>query len=209
MPSPLYRKISGREGVKLNDIATIQTGYTLRGRLEPIERGGLPVIQMGDVSQRGIDTSKLSKMAGDGLADRYLVRSGDVLFRPRGDRTTACALGPELNEPAVALLPLIVIRPNRDVVTAAFLAWALNQPPAQQHFDASARGTSMRMVPKSSLDTLDLDVPPLAVQRLITEVDALAGRERMLVELMVEKREKLLSRLLAQAASRQSMKPGQ
>jgi len=189
--------------MRLTDICVIHTGYTARGRLEPATEEGVLAIQLGDISPRGaIKPEDLTRIQIEDPPERYLVRAGDVLFRSRGGRNTASALDKRLREPALAVLPLIVLRPNRNVVTPEFLAWAINQPPAQRHFDVAARGTNIRMIPRSSLDDLELDVPDIETQRRIVAVDALAERERELSQLAAETRRKMMSLILVERASR-------
>jgi hypothetical protein len=189
--------------MRLADACTIHPGYTVRGRLEPTAAGGVLAIQLRDVSPEGrVDPQCLTRVRLDGPADRYFVRAGDVLFRSRGERNTAAALDERLQAPALAVFPLLVLRPNRDVVTPEFLAWVINQPPAQRHFDGAARGTNIRMIPRSGLDDLELDVPDLATQRRILAVDALAERERELSRLAAETRRTLTSRILLARAGR-------
>ena len=192
--------------MRLADACTIHTGYTARGRLEPAAGGGVLAIQLRDISPEGIvDPERLTRVQLDGLADRYFVRTGDVVFRSRGERNTASALDERLQEPALAVLPLMVLRPKRDVVTPEYLAWAINQPPAQRHFDSAARGTNIRMIPRSSLDDLELDVPDIETQGKIVVVDALAERERELTRLAADTRRKMISLLLVERAN--SMRP--
>ena len=195
--------------MRLADTCTIHTGYTARGRLEPLAAGGVLAIQLRDISPEGrIDPERLARVQLEDLADRYFVRAGDVVFRSRGDRNTASALDDRLQEPALAVLPLMVLRPNLDVVTPEYLAWAINQPPAQRHFDAAARGTNIRMIPRSSLDDLDLDVPDIETQEKIVAVDALAERERALSQLAAETRRQMMSLILVERANRISPKIG-
>ncbi|MCE6967520.1 restriction endonuclease subunit S [Cereibacter sphaeroides] len=192
--------------MRLADACTIHTGYTARGRLEPAAAGGVLAIQLRDISPEGIvDPERLTRVQLEGLAERYFVRRGDVVFRSRGERNTASALDERLQEPALAVLPLMVLRPKRDVVTPEYLAWAINQPPAQRHFDSAARGTSIRMIPRSSLDDLELDIPDIELQKRIVAVDALAERERELAQLAAATRRKMISLLLVERAN--SMRP--
>lgn len=184
--------------MRLRDTCTIQGGFTARGKLDPTDIGGVPTIQLRDISTEGaIDPKHLARVALEGVADRYFVRAGDVLFRSRGDRTTACALDARFTEPVVAVLPLIVLRPKRDIVEPEYLAWVINQPEAQRHFDDTAYGVSVRMVPRSSLDDLEIDVPDLAAQRKIVAIDALAERERELSIMAADGRRRLTSMVLA------------
>lgn len=192
--------------MRLADACTIHTGYTARGRLEPATAGGVLAIQLRDISPEGIvDPERLTRVQLEGLAERYFVRTGDVVFRSRGERNTASSLDERLQEPALAVLPLMVLRPKRDVVTPEYLAWAINQPPAQRHFDSAARGTNIRMIPRSSLDDLELDVPDIETQGKIVVVDALAERERELTQLAADTRRKMISLLLVERAN--SMRP--
>lgn len=196
--------------MRLADACTIHTGYTARGRLEPTTAGGVLAIQLRDISSDGlVDPERLTRVQLEDLADRYFVRAGDVVFRSRGERNMASALDERLREPALAVLPLIVLRPNRNVVTPAYLAWAINQPPAQRHFDIAARGTNIRMIPRSSLDDLELDVPDIETQEKIVAVDALAERERELTQLAGETRRKMISLILVERASRMRPKTRQ
>lgn len=186
----------------LSAACSIHTGFTARGRLEPAESGGVPVIQLRDISAGGnIDVQGLTRVQFEGVLDRHFVRAGDVVFRSRGDRNTASALDEQLKEPAVAILPIMILRPKPDIVTPQYLAWAINQPAAQRQFDTTARGSKMRMVPRSSLESLELDIPDIETQKRIVEIDTLAERERTLAVLGAEKRRKLTSLILGDRAS--------
>lgn len=189
--------------MRLADACTIHTGYTARGRLEPTAVGGVLAIQLRDISPDGlVNPERLTRVHLDDLADRYFVRAGDVVFRSRGERNTASVLDERLREPALAVLPLMVLRPKRDVVTPEYLAWVINQPPAQRHFDSAARGTNIRMIPRSSLDDLELDVPDIETQTKIIAVEVLAKRERELSLLAAETRRKMMGLILVERASR-------
>ena len=196
--------------MRLLDISTIRTGYTVRGRLETAERGGLLTIQLGDISPDGsVNPEQLTRVCLGNLPDRYFVRAGDVVFRSRGERNTAFALDARFREPALAVLPLFVLRPKVDIVLPEYLAWAMNQPPAQRYFDSFARGTNLRMVPRASLDALDIDVPELETQRKIVAIDALAERERALSVLAADKRRQLTGLILADRAKDRRTSTGQ
>lgn len=187
----------------LPDVCTIHSGYTARGRLEGTDDGGVLTIQLGDISTDGnIHPERLTRVPLDDLPDRYFVRHGDVVFRSRGERNTASVIDKRLQEPALAVLPLLVLRPNTDVVLPEYLAWAINQPPAQRHFDLAARGTNIRMIPRSSLDDLAIEIPDIGTQKKIVAIDALAEQERALAILVAEKRRKMLSLILGERANK-------
>jgi hypothetical protein len=58
------------------------------------------------------------------------------------------------------------------------------------------------MIPRSSLDDLDLEIPDIGTQEKIVAIDALAEQERALAMLVAETRRKMLSMILVEQASR-------
>lgn len=186
--------------MKLDSICDIQMGYTAKRGLQAVELGGVPIIQLRDFADDGtIDPEALMAIQVEDADDRYLVGAGDVLFRSRGTRNTATALGAQFKFQALAVLPVVVLRANRERVLPEYLAWALNQPGAQRYFDAEAQGTSMRMISKSSLASLEVDLPDLVTQQSVVSASALAEKERRLMIELSNKRYALASACLSHA----------
>ena len=191
--------------MKLSSLCALQMGYTARSRLEPASEGGVLALQLRDISADGdIGIQTLSRVQLPDLSERYMVGSGDVVFRSRGERTTATAIDESMNERAVAILPLIILRPDPSFITPQFLAWSINLPANQRRLNESAQGASIRMVPKSALDELRIDVPDLATQRHIVAAANLALREAALAASVAEKSLSLTTLALANAAKRAS-----
>ena len=183
--------------MRIGEACTILTGYTSRVRLLSAEQEGSLVLQLGDVSTNGqVDPDRLTRVAFDNLPERYLVSRGDVIFRSRGVPNIAVALDDQFVERAVAVLPLFVLRPKPEIIRPEYLAWVINQPASQRHFDRVARGTTMRMVPRSGLEILEISVPPIETQRRIVAIDALAERERTLAILAANKRRAITGKIL-------------
>ena len=188
----------------LADICAVQIGYTARSRMQPThDAGGVLALQLRDVPADGeIRLETLSRVAIPGIAQRYLVSCGDVIFRSRGDRTTATVVPDAASEEIAAILPLIILRPDRSVATPEFVAWSINLPSTQRQLDASSQGGSLRMISKSSLEDLRIDVPDLATQHRIVAAASLARREAALAASLAEKRLTLTTLALADAARR-------
>ena len=188
--------------VKLRDICKIQIGYTARQRIRRATQHGTLTVQLRDVSPNGtVDPGRLTRRQVGDVPDRYLVGMGDVLFRSRSESNTASALDDRFCEPALAMLPLYILRPNIHVVLPEFVVWAINQPRAQRHFDRFARGTNMRMIPRAVLTGLEIALPGIEVQRRVVALDALAQRERTLSIRAVEQRRRLVARILGDLAA--------
>lgn len=184
--------------MRLIDLCHFQTGFTARGRLEPSFGDGQLALQLRDLREDGsIDMQGLQRFDLGLLSARYAVKPGDVVFRSRGQSTIAYVVPGAMAEPVVALLPLIILRPRLDIVTPEYLAWAINQPDAQRQIDAEAQGTSLRMIPKTSLEGIVVPVPDVGTQRLAVEVAQLSARETSLLHELAETRKIYTSRVLA------------
>lgn len=187
----------------LSRICSIQIGLTARGRLDSSEHGNVWALQLRDVSPNGtIAANNLTCIHVDPVPEKYLVRAGDVVFRSRGDRTTAAVIDTAFPVPTLAVLPLMILRPDPQMLSGAWLAWVINQEPAQRHFEESAQGTSLRMVSRSSLEKLKIPVPSIEVQQRILQLDALAERERELGDQLTFKRHELIRRVLVERAGK-------
>lgn len=194
--------------MRLRDVGTVHSGYTMRGRLEPVTQGGVLVIQPSDLDENGtIDVSGLIRV--DAPSGRSEVGNGDILFRSRGNRTFAYAVPGDLTEPAIAVMPLFIIRPYGDRVDSDYLAWVLNQSQAQTHFRLSSQGQSIQMVSKRVLEDAPITLPPLNQQQQIAVTAGLANRQLLLERRLVERRYTLLSLQLASTAQRFSGSPSQ
>lgn len=185
--------------MKLTSFATVSPGYSARSRLNSTGGDGLLAVQLGDVPANGdeIEPAGLKRVALTDVPSKYLVAPGDVVFRSRGEATTAAVVGDEFQEPALVLLPLLILRPDQKRVDSAYLAWTINQPSAQLQLQQEAQGGGMRMVSKSAVDDLDLPLPDLKTQRLVVEAARLAQKQRELETKLATLRDQMLRQQLA------------
>lgn len=187
--------------MRLSDLSDIHSGYTARGRLDPAPEGGVLALQLRDVGTTGeMSASDFQRYHLNKLSDRCFVRGGEVVFRSRGEPNAAAAIPDPLPEPVVVIVPLVIVRPDRSRILPEYLAWAINQPEAQRQLGAEAQGTSLRMIPKTVLENLQIALPDLPTQQSIVELDALARQEGQLLRRLAARRETLLSTILGEAA---------
>lgn len=192
--------------MRIEELCRIQMGYSARGALEAA-KNGVSVIQLRDAPQVGrIQFSELSRYFIEGDLDRYLVGSGDVLFRSRGDRPAAFVLGDDWEEPVVAAYPFMILRPDPAIVDPAYLAWSINQPPAQRFFDREKQGATIMAINRKSLALLPVSVPNLQTQKAIGELAELQKHETELLHQLAELRSQLNVALLLDIANQNSRK---
>lgn len=166
--------------VTLNSIADIHSGYQFRGRVEPDPNGDVAVIQVKDLRDDAeLQPDLLTRVALDKPLGPHQVSLGDVLFLSRGHRLFATALTVPLHRTIVPGY-FYIVRPRTADVIPEYLAWYINQAPAQNRLKPSHAGTHMPIVPKSAFDQLEIELPSLNIQRAIVALDQLARRERQL-----------------------------
>lgn len=106
-------------------------GYSFRSRLETDAQGDVAVIQMKDIDDANLlHHEGLLRVQMLDLRERHLVQVGDLLFRSRGVTYSAALVGGSLGC-AVLAAPMLLIRPQTEVVEPAYLQWFINHPSTQ------------------------------------------------------------------------------
>jgi hypothetical protein len=170
---------------------------------------GVRAIQLRDTAtDGGLTGDNAGAYRLDPIPQRYWAKPGDVLFRSRGDHNTATCL-PSSFEPAVAVLPLVILRSRSEALEPAYLAWLINQAPAQRHFDSCAQGQNIRMISVRCLADLEIPLPGIQTQRAIAQLDSLARRECVLTHRLAERRQQIVTLALLEKAQRDTRNPEQ
>jgi restriction endonuclease S subunit len=127
----------------------------------------------------------------------YLLKKGDVLFASRGERRRAAVVEEYL--PNTIFSSQLLACATDESVLPAYLAWYINQQPAQRYLDENATGSYIRNVTKDAFGHLLVPVPPLETQRKIVEIYRLGLRENQLLEEIRKKRGQLVELALLQS----------
>ncbi len=187
--------------LKIKQLATVQMGYSFRSRLEASRSGEVAVIQMKDLlKDNTVGCKKLVKIEMDRVKKHHLVQKGDLVFRSRGQITTAAIL---LEDPgkAVVAAPLLRIRIAKpDKILPEYLNWYISQRDAQIFLASRAKGTVQKMISKQSIENLEVYLPILEQQKNIVDLARLSAREQTILGTLSEKRDQYISTLLMQLA---------
>jgi len=179
----------------LKDIAEITSGHLFRLAIEPVGDGKYRVVQIKDTSDNVIDWAKLPRVNIDGVRENLLLQEGDILFRSRGDKNTA-VVTKDCPGNCVAASQLFIIRLKEQAFLPDYLAWYINQKPAQHYFNQNARGSYIRLINKQVLGLLKVSAQPLDVQQKIISVHQLSLKEKRLVAKIQKKRDQLIDAVL-------------
>ena len=185
----------------LRDISEIRAGYTFRGRIEPKSGGRYCVVQIKDLDIDGLfQPGELLRTTLPHVNSNYLVRRGDVLFVARGERKRAVVVDDILPN-TIFGAQFFNCRP-KSAIDPTYLAWFINQKPAQHYLEQHSRGSNVRIVTKESLGQLVVTVPPLEIQQKIARVYRLSQQEMKLFAEIQAKRSQLVEIALLQSLSR-------
>lgn len=187
--------------VHITDIADINIGYQFRAKIEPADDGTHAVIQIRDFDDnRNLKTAELSRVKIDKPVEQFHVSKGDILFLSRGHRNWAAPIGEDLNN-AIAASHFFILKIKSADVMPEYLAWYLNQAPAQEYLHNNARhGTHMPLIPLFAFKGLSVDVPQKEMQGKIVELSKLKEKEKLLVAMLEEKRGRLINEVCLKAA---------
>ena len=188
---------------RVKELATVQTGYSFRSRLEAVEDGNLAVIQMKDLlDSNTVSCDDLMRVDME-EKEHHFVKKGDLVFRSRGQMATSAVL---LDDPgkAVVAAPLLRIRVKRpDVILPEYLNWYISQRDAQIFLTSQARGSVQKMISKETIENLEVALPSLETQRNIVELAVLSAREHTLLQKLADARKQYLNATLMRMAIEQ------
>ena len=191
---------------RIKDIAEIQIGYQFRGRIEADPEGTHRVIQIRDFDAlQNLQVAGLCKVLPKYNAERYLVNKRDVLFLSRGHHNYAIPIKVAL-ENTIAASYFFILRIKTEQIIPEYLAWFINQAPAQGYLhNLARRGTHIPVVPKSVFENLKISIPDIETQEKIVRLNSLIEKERNLLSILQQKRT-LLTRSVCLKAARKDVK---
>lgn len=178
----------------LDEIASVQLGYSFRRGVKHDPAGSVCVVQMRDLGEDNVvDPSGLDRVDQD-LPQHHALECDDILLRSRGDSVSSAILRRDLGR-AVAAAPLLRIRATDTRILPEFLNWYINQPPAQLYFARHAEGSNVKMISPGALEALPVAIPTLEHQRALVDLAGLTVREKELVRELCRCRNDLLSQI--------------
>ncbi len=183
---------------KLIDYAEVKSGHPFRGSVPEVQNGLALTIQMRDVDvQNGVAWQTLARTNPSGRKEPDWLRPGDVLFLSRGAHNFAVFLD-QVPEKAICSQYFFVVRVNDARMLPAFLAWQINQGPAQGYLRKNAEGSDQLSIRRAILEGLPLVLPSLSQQRQLLRLTQTALQERRHMENMIRNREQQIAGIVAQ-----------
>ncbi len=175
----------------LAEVAEVRSGFALRRPIGEYPAGGVPLIQMQDVTPFGLtESSDLRTISPDAFRSDQVLNGGEVLFRSRAP--FCAAIVPLEAQGSIAAAPIYVIESDSKVLDSGFLCWYLNNPRTGRWIAQMASGSSIPFVGVSALGGIPIPLPPLDTQRTIASAWSDMLDHKRLTNQLIEQQEKLL-----------------
>jgi hypothetical protein len=194
----------------LRTFADIQIGYQAKARIKERARGTHRLIQSKDFdSFTRLRSENLTAFLPERKPETYSVRKGDILFRARGVVHFAYCIEDDLKD-TLAAGSFYILRMNNENLIPQFLAWWLNQSKAQAYFQSQIRSAGISsagisFVSKHTLSRLQVQIPPLSIQKKVVRIVTLARREQSLLDRLSSLRSRLVRAVCINAIQEQEI----
>lgn len=188
---------------KINQIAGIKAGFLFKEGISADKEGNVSVIQLKDLDEQGIlDLSKLQRITLANIDSKNFLAMGDVLLKAKTNHPVAGVIREQLPS-TIATAHYFIISVKNENILPGYLAWYLNQHPAQVFFNRNSGGTRIQVINKQTLGDLEVLIPDMETQKKIVKVFRLHQREQELIENIKEEKHKLISAQLLSTIAEQ------
>lgn len=168
-------------------IARISSGYPLRVSAEELDSGEVAFVQLKNVGYpHGVAWPDVAKVTLPSKREPTWLSLGDVLFSSRGTKTLAYPVTTAPNRAVCGPQFFVITISDSRVVLPEFLAWQINQKPAQDYLQKESTGSYIQNIRKPVLEQMPIALPRLEEQRLIVKFWRAAQREREIFQQLIE-----------------------
>lgn len=189
---------------KLGEITDIHSGYLFKKESKVDHKKGYYAIQPKDLDNAGrIVWPNYQTPVSNEPQPVHFLKKSDVLFLSKmNPRPVFVEAEPEHTN-TIASSHFFIIRPTHQNILPAYLFWFLNQHDTKKFIRSVAAGSSILNVKKSDLQELEIPLPPIEMQKRISELATLSDRYKELQQLIVEKTERLVEHVTLKALKKQ------
>lgn len=193
-----------RDGrMKLQDLASVRSGLVLSRKQakEPSEYR-YPLINLRCIQQEGTIQLKEADIyeAKEPLKEEYLSQSGDIIVRLTAPYTAV--LIDETTSGMVVSSNFVVIRVEDKSLLPEYLFWLLNTEKIKRKIYENATSNMLGAVNARFFADFELTLLSVEDQRKISQFNLLAKRERRLLRMLADEKEKYYAGVLNQAYKR-------
>lgn len=179
---------------KLGDLAEVRAGFLTRVAVQDNPEGSYRLLQIRDFNRErtAINAADMVRISSESRSSVCTLQTGDVLFLGKGANNFAAVVS-DLPEPTLAASSFFILRP-KPAILSSYLAWFLNHESTRILLSRLATtGAHMPIIRRAVLESIEIPLPILAVQKTITNLDALRLQEQALLSDLAQKQQELIS----------------
>jgi len=187
------------ERLFLENLTEIQPGYQARGKILESPDGSYRLLQAKDVVEGTLRWETTISFNPELNPSRYRIEKNDILFIARGYENRAyLAINPPDN--VLASNTFYIIKAHK--IQPGYLAWWLNEKPAQAYFAQFQVKMGYAYMSKKNLVRLEVPVPGLEIQQKISRTLKLWHHEKQLISEIQNLKNCLMSSIFLSAAQK-------
>jgi len=183
--------------MELKKIAKIQSGYINRGKIEPRDDGPCLLLQAKDIDADNLScrAESLVRFTPKLSSKDWYLKSDDILFMARGTRNFSILID-KLPDNVLAAACFFIVRISDLEILPDYLCWYLNQSPVKQYLKCfSGRAVHMPVVRRAVLESIDIPLPSMDLQKRVADIAALMTKEQNLYKELAERRKYLMTEI--------------
>jgi len=183
--------------MELKKIAKIQSGYINRGKIEPRDDGTCLLLQAKDIDADNLScrADSLVRFTPKLSSKDWYLQSDDILFMARGARNFSVLID-KLPDNVLAAACFFIVRISDFEILPEYLCWYLNQSLVERYLKRfSGRAVHMPVVKRAVLESIDIPLPSIKVQKQVAEITALMMKEQDFYKKLAEKRKYLMTEI--------------
>lgn len=172
--------------MKVKEFCQVKSGFQGKPSLGNI----YSQIKLKDVDKEGkIDYSSLSEFEYKEMPERFLLEKNDIIFKAKCADNSAALIDVDLENTVATAHFLVLTIQDTNQVDPTYLVMYLNSDYAQSYFKSNSNGATVPMIRLSTLQELEVPLPPLEKQREIAEAYRLVKEEKAVMEQLIQNRE--------------------
>ena len=183
---------------KLSNLTEFQSGIYKK----PDINADILYLQSVHFDHLGVfDTTVAPQLNLNNKLEKHLLKDGDLLFAAKGLNNFAVVYNNGIGK-AVASSSFIVIKlneENKETIQPDYLAWFLTHHKQIKLVHQQQLGTTIPSISMKQLAELEIDIPPIEIQKRIVSVHQLREREKELTSRIEEYKDKKIQLLLSNA----------
>lgn len=186
--------------VKLLNIVTIITGHVFRSKIEYVPTGNINLLNMDSISTTGkviLDELDTKRVFIKDTKPEEIIMPGDILFKAKGLNNTAVFIEKIPHNTTVTASCHIIRVIDKTVLPEYICLW-LNSTIAKKHFSkgaGQATGVTIANVSKTTLESLEVVIPPIKQQKLLVEIEN-CTKEQQELQLQIADKKSILNRAI-------------